>query len=135
MLQRRTHVTLTHVYLPAQEYTPFSFYSTLINHGRFGKISFKIQLTHKNLIVLLAGTTSYCVFFIQCPPIYTSQPKCYEMVLYTDDGQLLYPIDSFMRPVYQLPAVHNIFIDINYTTIKTLSLSMYVCKPLFTKYY
>ena len=59
------------------------------------------------------------------------------MVLYTDDGQLLYPIDSFMRPVYQLPAVHNIFIDINYT-IKTLSLSMYVCKlydPLFTKYY
>ena len=32
-----------------------------------------------------------------------SQPKCYEVVLYTEDVQLLYLIDSFMRPVYLLP--------------------------------
>ena len=94
VLQRRTP---THVYLPAQEYTPSSFYPTLwngsSNHRRFGKTSFKVQLTHKYLIIL-AGTTSYCIFFIQHP----SQPKCYEVVLYTDDVQLL----NFLCTYYKL---------------------------------
>ena len=44
-------------------------------------------------LIILAGTTSCCVFFIQYP--YT-QPKCHEVVLYTDDMQLLYQIDFFI---------------------------------------
>ena len=36
------------------------------------------------------------VLYILCTVlIYTSQPKCYEVVLYSDDVQLLYQIDFF----------------------------------------
>ena len=75
ILLRGVHTT-THVYLPTQEYTPSSFYSTLWNgssdHSWFGKVSFKVQPTHEYLIIL-AGTTSYCVFFIQYPYILHSR--------------------------------------------------------------
>ena len=61
--------------------------------------------------------------------IYTSQPKCYEVVLYTDDVQLLYQIYFYMTsvPINQT----NMYIlfslntdDINFAN-KTLSLCMY----------
>jgi hypothetical protein len=51
-------------------------YSTLWNgssdRSGFGKVSFKVQLTHEYLIIL-AGTTSYCIFFIQYPYILHSR--------------------------------------------------------------
>ena len=92
ILSRRTPA---HIYLPAQEYTPSSFYSTLRNgssdHSRFGK---KIFQSSTNAQVFNYTGWDH---FVLCTllPIHTSQPKYYEVVLYTDDVQLLYPIDSF----------------------------------------
>ena len=57
---------------------------------------------------------------------------CYEVVLYTDDLQLLYPIYFYMTsvPITNQTNRYTFYLlntdDINYT-IKTLSLCMYVC--------
>ena len=45
------------------------------------------------------GWDHFVQFILYTVPIYTSQPKCYEVVLYTDDVQLLYQIYFYMTRV------------------------------------
>ena len=42
------------------------------------------------------GWDHFVLCILYTVPIYTSQPKCHEVVLYTDDMQLLSQIDLFL---------------------------------------
>ena len=81
-----------------------SLYSTLWNrssdHSGFGKVSFKVQLTHEYLIIL-AGTTLYCVFFIQYPYILHSRNVMKWFCILTMCSYFLRSI-FFIWPVYLL---------------------------------
>ena len=65
-----------------------------------------------------------------CMYVYTSQPKCYEVVLYSDDDvQLLYQIYFYYMtslPIFINQTKRYIFYLLNFDDINYLSLCMYV---------